>query len=374
MNIKITRVTSESFEWDRPTIWNGSHYYGKGRLHKVTVYTNQNVYGVGWNGGTAATRPQNFLYHFVDYYRPLLIDRNPLDSRQIVTDLGEKQIKILGSAGLHTQVLAAIIIACWDIRGKIEHKSVHQLLGGAQDRIRAYIAGGYYAEEKGLKQLQEELIYNVEELHATAVKMKIGSPEVGFSDDMKRVEAAREAIGPNVTLMVDANCACDLDTALKFAQELKNFNVYWFEEPLVIHDFKGHRLLREKSEVKIATGENYYTRADFETLLLNQGASILNIDATICPGYDIALEVCKLAQDNGVCIAPHGCQELQLPLAAGVTNGEYLEYYPPEVDPLRAEMFLPQLSLDKDGFVTVPQTPGIGFELNMDLLNRYRVG
>jgi L-alanine-DL-glutamate epimerase-like enolase superfamily enzyme len=374
MNIKITRITSEAFEWDRPGIWNGSHFYGKGRLHKVTVYTNQGVYGVGWNGGTAATRPQKFLYHFVEYYRPLLIDRNPLDSRQIVTDLGEKQIKILGPAGLHTQVLAAIIIACWDIRGKIEHKSVHQLLGGAQDRIRAYIAGGYYAEDKGLKQLQDELLYNVEELHATAVKMKIGSPELGFSDDMKRVEAAREAIGPNITLMVDANCACDLDRALMFAQELKNYNVYWFEEPLVIHNFKGHKLLQEKSKVKIATGENYYTFADFETLLANKGASILNVDATICPGYDIALDVCKMAQDNGVNIAPHGCQELQLPLAAGVANGEFLEYYPVEVDPLRAEMFLPQLNLDKDGFVTVPQSPGIGFDLNMDLLNRYRVG
>ena len=80
-----------------------------------------------------------------------------------------------------------------------------------------------------------------------------------------------------------------------------------------------------------------------------------------------------MAMLNNISIAPHGCQELQLPLAAAVSNGEFLEYYPVAVDPLRAEMFQPILKPDQSGYVTVPDTPGIGFELNMDLLNRYRV-
>ena len=374
MEIKITHITSEAFEWERPGLWNGSHFYGPGRLHKVTVYTNQGVYGTGWNGGTAATRPQSFLRGFVDFYRPLLVGRNPLETRKLTIDLGEKQNKILGPAGLHTQVLAAIIIACWDIKGKIENKSVHKLLGGKQQRVRAYIAGGYYAEGKGLKQLQDELLYNVTELNAKAVKMKIGDPVTGFTDDMKRVAAAREAIGPDITLMVDANCACDLQTAIDFAKELEHYDVYWFEEPISIHNFKGYKLLNETSGVKIATGENYYSLADFETLLDNQGASILNVDATICPGYDIAYDIAKMAEMRGINIAPHGCQELQLSLVAGVSNGEFLEYYPPEVDPLRGELFFPKLTLNSDGYVTVPDKPGIGFNLNMDLLNRYRVG
>lgn len=374
MDIKITQVTSEAFEWERPGIWNGSHFYGPGRLHKVTVYTNQGIYGTGWNGGTAATRPQHFLRGFVDYYRSLLIGKNPLDTKQLTIDLGEKQNKILGPAGLHTQALAAIMVACWDIKGKVENKSIHQLLGGKQKRVRAYIAGGYYAKGKGLKQLQDELLYNVEELHSTAVKIKIGDPVVGFAEDMKRVEAARKAIGPDVELMVDANCACDLKTALEFAKELEQYDVYWFEEPIAIHNFKGHKLLKETSKVKIATGENYYSFADFETLLDNNGASILNVDATICPGYDIAYDIATMAESRGIKIAPHGCQEIQLPLVAGVSNGDFLEYYPPEVDPLRSELFYPKLSLEKDGFVTVPDSPGLGFELNMDLLNRYRVG
>ena len=131
--------------------------------------------------------------------------------------------------------MAAIIIACWDIKGKVKGRSIHSLLGGEQKRVRAYIAGGYYAKNKG-NELQEELLHNVENLNATAVKIKIGDPNAGISEDMKRIEAARNAIGPNIDLLVDANCAFELNTAIEYAKEMENYNVYWFEEPLAIHD------------------------------------------------------------------------------------------------------------------------------------------
>ena len=149
--MKITGVASEVFEWERPGIWNGGHFYGPGRLHKVTVSTDEGVTGYGWNGGTAAERPLDLFPLYVDYFRPLLIGRDPMDTRGIAVDLGEKLIKILGPAGLNTQVLAAINIACWDIKGKALGQSVHKLLGGAQNRIRTYIAGGYYAEARDWK-------------------------------------------------------------------------------------------------------------------------------------------------------------------------------------------------------------------------------
>lgn len=370
--MKITDVKSDIFSWERPGIWNGSHYYGKGRLHKVTVYTDDGVTGIGWNGGTAAERPLWLMPGYVNYFKPLLIGKDPTDTRGIAHELGEGHTKIFGPAGLHTQVLAAVNIACWDIKGKVLDKSVHQLLGGAQDRIKTYIAGGYYSKGKGLGQLKDELQYNVKELRSAAVKIKIGAPEVGLSGDMKRVEVARDSIGSEVVLMVDANCALDVDTAMEFAANLADYDVYWFEEPIPIHDYDGHKLLAENSKVKIATGENGYNSSHFKTLLEHKGASVLNIDATICPGYDVALDVAKMASDYGATIAPHGCQELQIHLAAAVSHGEFLEYYPAEVDPLRSEMFYPLLRIDDDGFVTVPDRPGIGFDLNMDLLDRYR--
>ncbi len=373
MEIKITHVTSEVFEWDRPAIWNGSHYYDKGRLHKVTVYTDQGLIGSGWNGGTASTRPFGLMPRFVDYYRALMVGKNPLDTRRLLIDLWERQIKILGPAGLHTQALAALMAACADIKAKAADLPLHKMLGGARDRVRAYIAGGYYAEGKDISRLKDEMLYNVEELHATAVKMKIGDPAAGGSWDIERIAAVREAVGPDVLLLTDANCACDRKTAAEFASAMADYDVYWFEEPLPIYDFEGYRQIASQCPVKIATGENFYLFSDFETLLNYNGASVLNVDVAICPGYDVACDVSRAALDRGVTIAPHGCQELQLALVAGVENGELLEYYPVEVDPLRAEIFQPSLVLASDGFVDVPTAPGIGFDLNMEFLGRYRV-
>ena len=125
---------------------------------------------------------------------------------------------------------------------------------------------------------------------------------------------------------------------------------------------------------KQSGGENGYHLAHFKTLLDHKGASILNVDVAIVPSYDVAKDVTDLAAERGVSIAPHGCQELQLPLAASIPHGEFLEIYPVAVDPLRTEMFQPLMKPDEDGYVTVPNRPGIGYELNMGLLNRYRVG
>ena len=371
--MKIIDITSEVFEWDRPGIWNGNHFYGPGRLHKVSVLTDEGISGIGWNGGTAAERPLSLMPGFVEYYKNLLVGQDPTNTSEMTDNLGEGLIKILGPGGLHTQALAAINIACWDIKGKIEGKSVHQLLGGAQKKIKTYIAGGYYAKNKGIPELQAELTYNVEVLNATAVKIKIGNKETGFKEDMKRVAAARAAIGNEIQLLVDANCACDLDTAKLFAKALPEFDVYWFEEPLPIHDYEGHKELRELSSIKIATGENGYTESHFKTLIEHQGVDILNVDATIVPGYDAASKITQMAKKSGLTIAPHGCQEIQLPLAASVDHGEFLEYYPPEVDPLRGNMFNPQMKLDKNGFVHISDQPGLGFELNMEVLNPLRI-
>ncbi len=371
--MKITTLTSEVYEWERPGMWNGSHYYGDASLHVISVHTDEGISGYGWNGGTAATRPQRIFPWFADHYRPMLLGKDPRNTEELVRDLWEKQIKIFGPAGVHTQVLAAILIACWDIKGKAANTSIHQLLGGAKSRVPAYIAGGYYAEGKGLAALQAEMLYNVETLHARSVKMKIGDSRTGMKGDLERVAAVREALGPDIQLLVDANCAFDLETAMELSQELANYGVYWFEEPMPIYPFSAHQQLKAVSPVKIATGENYYTLSDFEGLIEHEGVDIVNVDAAICPGYDVAQKAGLLAHEKGLTIAPHGCQELQLPLVAGLPNGELLEYYPPEVDPLRREIFMPIMELDADGCVTVSDRPGLGFELNLELLKRYRV-
>ena len=177
--------------------------------------------------------------------------------------------------------------------------------------------------------------------------------------------------------MVDANCALTLEEAIAYLPVLKANDIFWFEEPIPSHDYRGHKELAaiaKDYDLLIATGENGYGVHHFQTLIDYQGADVFNIDVAILAGYEPALAVVEESAAHQKLIAPHGAQELQVHIAAARQNGLMLEYYPPAVDPLRGEMFLPQMSLERDGYVTVPERPGIGFEPNMALLERHRVG
>ena len=376
--IKITHIESELYEWDKPPIWNGLHVYDKGRLHLVRVRAQKGtdeIVGYGFNGGTAATRPLHLFSMYVDLFRPQLVGRDATDTAYLAK-LAEN-FKIYGPGGYHTQVLAAMNQACWDIRGKVEQKSIHQLLGGQQQRIRGYIAGGYYGRDKGLSELSEEMDRNVREFNATAVKMKIGDQAAGFDYDISRIEAVRKQVGPDITVMVDANCALTVEQAGAYLTTLKANDIFWFEEPIPSHDYRGHKTLNavaKDDDILIATGENGYSVGHFQTLIDYDGADVFNIDVAILAGYEPALAVVEESLAYEKLIAPHGAQELQIHIAAARQNGLMLEYYPPAVDPLRGEMFLPQMVLEKDGYVTVPDRPGIGFEPNWDLLTPHRVG
>ena len=374
---KITAVESELYEWEKPPIWNGMHVYDKGRLHLVKVTaksSTEELIGYGFNGGTAATRPLSIFPRFVELFRPALIGHDVTDTAYI-SRLAENY-KIYGPGGYHTQVIAAINQACWDIRGKLEEKSVHTLLGGTQGRIRTYIAGGYYGRGKGFDELREEMARNRDEFNATAVKMKIGDPNAGLETDIKRIEAVRETVGSDITVMVDANCALSIETADAYLPALQANDIFWFEEPIHSHDYRGHKALREMAKdygIRVATGENGYGLHYFQTLIDYDGADVFNLDVAILPGYDPAMRVVEEALRAEKLIAPHGAQELQIHIAASRDNGLMLEYYPPAVDPLRGEMFLPPMVLEPDGYVTVPSRPGIGFTPNLELLKHHRV-
>jgi len=227
--MKITNVISEVFEWERPGIWNGGHFYGPGRLHKVTVTTDEGITGYGWNGGTAAERPLTLFPLYVDYFRPLLIGRDPTDTRGIAVDLGEKLIKILGPAGLNTQVLAAINIACWDITGKAYHRPLYHLIGGRmQERARAYPE-----IEMGPPEIVDRRIsqYREEGFRHFQVKAGRGS---NFDLDIARMRKAGECIRPGETLVVDANKAWKTHEALRILRMTEDIDFY-IEQPCLTY-------------------------------------------------------------------------------------------------------------------------------------------
>jgi L-alanine-DL-glutamate epimerase-like enolase superfamily enzyme len=270
-----------------------------------------------------------------------------------------------------TQVISAIDIALWDLVGKAVGKSVHKLLGGYTDRIPAYIAGGYYEEDKGLAELAQEMEENLE-LGAKAVKMKIGG--VSIREDVERVRVVRETIGPDVKLMVDANNAYTAYEAINIAGKIERYDIFWFEEPVAPDDYRGHARVAQATTIPIATGENEYTRYGFRDLIDHDGAAILNADAQILGGITEFMQVAALAAAHDLQIAPHGAQEVHIHLVCAISNGLILEFYRETVDPLRGRIFKEPLALDKDGYVAVPDRPGLGIEPNYELLHEHRVG
>ena len=327
--MKIVDVVSEVFEWERPGIWNGGHFYGPGRLHKVTVHTDEGISGYGWNGGTAAERPLNLFPGYVDYFRPLLVGRDPFDTRGIAADLGEKLIKILGPGGINTQVLAAINIACWDIKGKALGKSGPRDAGRGPEPHSHLHSRRLLRREQGLGGAPRGgALQRPGDARPPPSRSRSATPTWASRAIWS---ASRRPAGPSATTPL----SWWTPTAPWTWRLRWNSPGSWRSTASTgsksrcrYTTTRSTAELSEASNIKIATGENGYHLAHFRTLLDHKGASILNVDVTICPGYDVAKDVTDLAAERGVSIAPHGCQELQLPLAAAVAHGEFLEYYP----------------------------------------------
>ena len=366
--MKITDVTIDCYAWPKPKpISNGKYTYRTVVFNLVHVHTDQGLSGIGWGGGTAATRPGAVGEALVAHFKEALIGEDPFAYRRIWANMWLP--KIVGRRGMSTHIISAIDIALWDLMGKALGKSVHKLLGGFTDRIPAYVAGGYYEEGKGLKELAREMEESLD-LGARAVKMKVGA--VPIDEDVERVRVVREAIGPGVKLLVDANNAYAAYEAIELARKMEPFDVFWFEEPVAPDDYRGHAQVARATTIPIATGENEYTRYGFRDLIEHESAAIFNADAQILGGVTEFMNVAALAAAQDLRIAPHGAQEIHIHLVAAIANGLILEFYRETVDPLRGRIFKEPLTLDSEGCVAVPDRPGLGMEPDYELLKQYR--
>lgn len=365
--MKITNVTMECYRWPRPKpIRNGKYTYTHGGLSVVKIETDEGVTGIGLGGASAETAVQT-LVGLTEGFKPALIGEDPLDVERIWTNMW--QPKLVGRRGLSTRVISAIDIGLWDLKGKICKLPVYKLLGGFTNKIPTYIAGGYYQEGKGLKELAQEMEQNVA-MGARAVKMKIGGAPI--NEDVERVRVAREAVGPNVKLMVDANNAYRYYEAIEIARKMEKYDIYWFEEPVAPDDYRGHAMIAAATSIPVATGENEYTKYGFRDLIEHKSAAILNPDAQVMGGVTEFMKVAALAQAYDLPIAPHGNQDVHVHLVSAIPNGLIVEYYRDSVDHMWGKTFKNQLTL-KDGFLIPPDRPGFGIELNEEALKPYKM-
>jgi D-galactarolactone cycloisomerase len=283
--------------------------------------------------------------------------------------------------GIENQMLAlasGIDIAAHDAIGKRLGLPVHALIGGkATDRVAVYASGGYMTADPraSLDAMLERFLGR----GFLAAKMKIGH---SVGEDVARVARARDMLGEAMLLMVDINGNCTADQALASIRAIERFGIHWVEEPLAPLDWAGYRWLRDRSPVPIATGEALYTAHQFNRLGVEGCADIWQPDLTLCGGLSQGRLIAGLAHLHHKRLSPHVwgsgiglaaavhlvAAHAAYPATAHPPDPTFVEYDVGE-NPLRDELLANPL-VPIDGFIAVPDGPGLGIALDPDAVRR----
>jgi L-rhamnonate dehydratase len=301
----------------------------------------------------------------------ILRGKDPLDVEGLWQEM-YYQTNRYGRRGAVLHAMSGADLALWDLRGKIMGKPVYELLGGPHRRkVRAYASYLFGATPQETAGLARQAV----DLGLTAVKFGWGPFGKNLATDLAHVEAARRAIGDHVSLMVDAGCSLTVNSALDRVHRFAPMNVAWLEEPLSQDDITGYRELCAQSEIPIAAGEGETTRWGFADLI-DAGLQVIQPDVATCGGLTVASEASKMAEAAGRRCVPH-CFSTGINLCASLQwmsaspHGELVEYCI-RPSPLMRNLVrnLPPLT---GGCVAVPQGPGLGLELNEEVIREFRV-
>ena len=266
--------------------------------------------------------------------------------------------------------ISAIEVACHDIWGQAEGVPVCELLGGkTRDRIEAYASDLHWEEVERMVETANSYV----ERGFRYMKTHVGGPGEE-QRDIERIEAVRAAIGPGIGFMVDVNTAFQRDRAMEFGRQVSSSDLFWYEEPLSPLDFEGHAQLRNALPMKIATGENLYTTQGFAPMFASKGCDFAMPDILRCGGIEQARQICNDAVANNVIPSPHNYSSgvgtaATLHLMAALPETQLLEFDPTHTA-IYEELFIEPLVFD-DGFVHVPNLPGLGVRLTDEIINRW---
>lgn len=335
----------------------------------VRICSDDNARGIGYSGITN-TGGKLVYDAVVDALAPLVVGDDSHRVEGIWEDLYRATL-LLGRAGALARAQSALDIALWDLNARAVGVPLYRYLGACNlVKVPAYGSGGYYRVGKTNADLAQEMKRFVD-CGYKAVKMKVGN--LSPSDDAERVRAVREAIGPDVHLMLDANNAwSDLPTALLYMRRIEPYNPYWIEEPFLPDDIDNHAALSSKISTVVATGEIEAGRWRFKELIEKKAAQILQPDATVCGGITEWRRIASTAASHGITVSPHARHDIHIHLVASAPNATYVEFMPDDHITNFRRLIDSQLTME-NGYLLLPQGAGLGFDFDEAAVERYGV-
>lgn len=373
--MKITKV--ETFvltDQLKETFFFSQWAYSERRICIVKITTDNGV--SGWGEGYG---PADVIRAGIQLVTPVLIGENPLENETLWYNMYRKTLDY-ARRGVLAASISAIDVALWDLKGKILKQPVSVLMGGQhRKRVIPYATGLYFSESENLieKLITEAKTYVKQGFRA--IKMKVG---LSIAQDIAMVKAVREAIGNDIKLMIDSNHAYSLREATELSRAVEKYDIGWFEEPVSPEYYHHYKELRTKTTIPIAGGECEYLRYGFQTLLQNDCVDILQVDICGAGGLSEAKRISTLANTRGIEIVPHVW-------GTGIAFHAALHFIA-NLEPLPGRLHLPEMYIEydrtengirealtspsiamKNGFIDIPQSPGLGIEVDEDVVRHF---
>lgn len=346
----------------------------------VEIITEDGV--IGWGESLChGLQPPEISAAIVNHaLKPIVLGQDIFD----VDVLWERMYNLtrpFGQKGAVPNAISAVDIAIWDCIGRTLNKPIHKLIGGAyRTEVQPYATGFYRIEGKSYPQDAVEEAKRHMSKGFQAMKLKTG---FGVEEDIEYILAVREGIGPKVKLMLDANHAYNVSSARKILMAVEKADIFWFEEPLSPEDIDGYRELKNLTSVYIAAGECEFTKIGFREWVSKRAVDILQPDLCSAGGITECRKILALAQAWHMNLIPHVwgsgiglAASLQFlatipPSPLALKPIEPMLEYDQSLHPFRQDLIFDAIGIESNGMVKIPTKPGIGVDVNREILERY---
>ncbi len=331
------------------------------QLITTTITLDDGTEGTGYSytGGKGGTAIKAMVR---DDLAPFLVGREP----DAIEDIYEKMLwhmHYVGRGGIASFAISTVDIALWDIRGKRSGQPLWQMAGGHGNTTKAY-CGGIDLNFPLPKLL--ESIRGYLDAGFNGVKIKIGQPTL--KEDVERIAAIRDLIGPDIAFAVDANYSMSQAQATEAAIAFRDFDLLWFEEPTIPDDYLAYARIADASGIPLAMGENFHIIEEFEHAARWSKLSYMQPDASNCGGVTGWLKAAKVCADNDIPVCSHGMQELHVSLMGSQPHAGWMEVHSFPID-----RYTKRPLVVENHLAVAPDSPGTGVEFDWDKIADFEV-